>query len=82
PFRDLIESIEADDDSDIIEDEWRKTLKNIVYNQGSKLFEEAGNRDYALVKIDGELINVVIAFNRFKAILNNLLERRDSEKRK
>lgn len=82
PFRDLIESIDKDDDSDVIEDEWRRNLKNIVYNQGVKFFDEASDRDYTLVDINGEPINVVIAFNRFKSILNNLLERRDSEKRK
>lgn len=82
PFRDLIESIDKDDDSDVIEDEWRRNLKNIVYNQGVKFFDEASDRDYTLVDINGEPINVVIAFNRFKSILNNLLERRDSEKGK
>lgn len=82
PFRDLIESIDKDDDSDVIEDEWRRNLKNIVYNQGVKFFDEASDRDYTLVDVNGEPINVVIAFNRFKSILNNLLERRDSEKRK
>lgn len=82
PFRDLIESIDKDDDPDVIEDEWRRNLKNIVYNQGVKFFGEASDRDYTLVDINGEPINVVIAFNRFKSILNNLLERRDSEKRK
>ncbi|AYW48819.1 type I-E CRISPR-associated protein Cse1/CasA [Tetragenococcus osmophilus] len=77
PFRNWLSSLQPSDSKVEQIFKWHATLKKIVNQQAEKVLENATYRDYVGMEIDGEVENIITAYNRFKYYLNKKLEEGD-----